>query len=549
MKRRHLLSAAGLLPLLMAEKQLQAAEQLARQPATEPMAAGPFNPDWKSLEQYAVPDWYGDAKFGIWAHWGPQCQAEAGDWYARGMYEEGGRQYNYHLKKYGHPSKVGFKEVIHEWKAEKWDPDALLALYKRAGAQYFVALANHHDNFDNYDSAYQPWNSTRIGPRKDLIGGWAKAARHHGLRFGVSVHASHAWTWMETAQRADRKGPLKGVPYDGNLRAAQGKGTWWEGLDPQDLYAQNHPLSKQSDDNNALHGQWDWGDGASLPDAAYHRKFYNRTVDLINKYDPDLIYFDDTALPLWPASTVGLKVAAHYYNKSLAKNGKVEVVINGKILTEQQRKCLVWDIERGQSDKIEPQVWQTCTCIGDWHYNRSVYEDHRYKSAQTVIHTLADVVSKNGNLLLSVPVRGDGSIDSDEVAVVEGIAKWMALNSESIFATRPWKIFGEGPAQENAAPLSKQGFNEGKGKPFGPADIRFTTKGEVLYAIVLGWPEDGKVLVRSLAANNPLRPQPIQAVSLCGGAPLKFTRTERGLEVTLPREKPETHYAFALKIV
>lgn len=548
MKRRHILGAAGLLPALLAETRLQAAESLLAGPGTEAMAAGPFKAEWSSLEQYATPAWYGDAKFGIWAHWGPQCQAEFGDWYARTMYDEGSSQYAYHLKKYGHPSRAGFKEVIHDWKAERWDPDGLLALYKRAGAQYFVALANHHDNFDNYDSRYQPWNATRVGPRKDLIGGWAQAARKHGLRFGVSVHAAHAWTWMETAQRADLKGPLKGVPYDGRLAASQGKGSWWDGLDPQDLYAQNHALSVDSDKIAAIHKQWDWGNGASVPDLAYARKFYNRTVDLINKYDPDLIYFDDTALPLWPVSPVGLKIAAHLYNRSIATRGKLDVVLNGKILNEQQRKCMVWDIERGHSNAIEPAVWQADTCIGSWHYDRRIYDQHRYKTAQTVIHALVDVVSKNGNLLLSVPVRGDGSLDSDEIAIVEGIGRWMALNGESIFGTRPWETFGEGPAMEDAPAMRAQGFNEGKGKPFGPTDIRFTTRGDELYAIVLGWPEDGKVIVRSLREGSPYRPEPIRSVSLCGRGALPFVRTASALEVTLPDEKPETHYAFALRI-
>ena len=172
------------------------------------MATGKFQPAWESLKQYQTPEWFRDAKFGIWAHWGPQCQPEDGDWYARGMYEEGSGQYKFHVAQYGHPSKFGFKDVIHEWKAENWDPEKLMALYKRAGAQYFFALANHHDNFDNYDSKYQPWNSVAIGPKKDLIGGWAKAARASGLRFGVSVHAAHAWTWYEPAQGADKKGRL-----------------------------------------------------------------------------------------------------------------------------------------------------------------------------------------------------------------------------------------------------------------------------------------------------------------------------------------------------
>ncbi|WP_261387860.1 alpha-L-fucosidase [Chitinophaga pinensis] len=222
---------------------------------------GPFQPDWSSLEQYKTPEWYKDAKFGIWAHWGPQCQPEYGDWYARGMYQEGSDQYEYHLKKYGHPSRFGFKDVIHEWKAEQWDPEELVRLYKDAGAKYFVALANHHDNFDLYDSSFQSWNSVRQGPKKDIVAGWAKAAKAAGLHLGLSVHAAHAWSWMEVAQRHDLKGALSNIPYDGKLSKADGKGTWWEKLDPQELYAQNHPLSANSQDNGMIHRQWDWGNG------------------------------------------------------------------------------------------------------------------------------------------------------------------------------------------------------------------------------------------------------------------------------------------------
>jgi len=193
----------------------------------EPIAAGPFKPTWESLQTYQTPEWYRDAKFGMWAHWGPQCQPEAGDWYARNMYQEGSWQYKFHLQKYGHPSKFGFKDIIHEWKAEKWNPEELVSLYKSAGAQYFMALANHHDNFDLYDSKYQKyWNSAKIGPKKDLIGGWKKAAKNNGLPFGVSIHASHAWRWYEVAQRSDKAGAYAGIPYDGKLTAADGKGKW-----------------------------------------------------------------------------------------------------------------------------------------------------------------------------------------------------------------------------------------------------------------------------------------------------------------------------------
>ncbi len=514
------------------------------------IAEGPFQPNWNSLEQYKTPDWYRNAKFGIWAHWGPQCEPEFGDWYAREMYMEGNGKYNYHVAKYGHPSEFGFKDVINAWKANQWNPDELLELYKNAGAKYFMALANHHDNFDLYNSKYHNWNSTKIGPKKDLVGGWAKAARKQGLHFGVSVHAAHAWSWYETAQRSDTKGPKAGIPYDGKLTKKDGKGKWWEGLDPQELYAQNHPLSKESNDNAVIHAQWDWGAGVSVPDKAYCEKFFKRTIDLIDTYDPDVVYFDDTVLPLYPISDVGLKIAAHLYNKSIKTKGSLQAVINGKILNEQQRKCMVWDIERGQSNNIEPLPWQTDTCIGNWHYSKPVFDNHRYKSAQTVIHTLVDVVSKNGNLMLSVPVKGNGTIDSDERKIVEEIGRWMKVNSESIYDTRPWTIFGEGPAIENAAPLSKQGFNEGKGKPMGAEDIRFVTKGDVLYATVMGWPENGKVRIKNLGTNSQHYNKKISKVELLStNQSLSFEQTADGLLVNFPENKPAESYANALKLM
>lgn len=514
------------------------------------IADGPFQPNWDSLQQYKTPDWYRNAKFGIWAHWGPQCEPEFGDWYAREMYMEGNGKYNYHVQKYGHPSEFGFKDVINAWKADQWNPDELLELYKNAGAKYFMALANHHDNFDLYDSKYHKWNSTKIGPKKDIVGGWAKAARKQGLHFGVSVHAAHAWSWYETAQRSDKNGPKAGIPYDGKLTKKDGKGKWWEGLDPQELYAQNHALSKESNDNAVIHAQWDWGAGVSVPDKAYCEKFFKRTIDLIDKYDPDVVYFDDTVLPLYPISDVGLKIAAHLYNKSIKTKGSLQAVINGKILNEQQRKCMVWDIERGQSNNIEPLPWQTDTCIGSWHYNKPIFDNHRYKSAQTVIHTLVDVVSKNGNLMLSVPVKGNGTIDSDERKIVEEIGRWMKVNSESIYDTRPWTIFGEGPALENAAPLSAQGFNEGKGKPMGAEDIRFVTKGDVLYATVMGWPENGKVRIKNLGSNSKHYNKKVSKVELLStNQSLSFQQTAEGLLVSFPENRPAEFYANALKVM
>src|SRR5580700_2518402 len=208
----------------------------AAQTAPRKIAPGIFQPTWESLMQYKAPDWFRDAKFGIWAHWTAQCVPEQGDWYARQMYIQGHPQYDYHLKTYGHPSKFGFMEIDNLWRAEKWDPNALMDLYVKAGAKYFVSLANHHDNFDNYDSTHHEWNSVHIGPKKDIVGTWAKLARANGLRFGVTNHSGHSWHWFQTAYGYDPEGPMAGVPYDGYLTAAQGKGKWWDGLDPQHLY-------------------------------------------------------------------------------------------------------------------------------------------------------------------------------------------------------------------------------------------------------------------------------------------------------------------------
>ncbi|RYF98447.1 MAG: alpha-L-fucosidase, partial [Chitinophagaceae bacterium] len=261
MKRRDLIKQLGLaVPGLALSKSAAAAFLSAN---VNPVSDTTFNPTWQSLQNYKVPDWYRNAKFGIWAHWGPQCEPGYGDWYARGMYIEDSDQYKYHLKKYGHPSKFGFKDVINEWKADRWDPDQLLALYKKAGAQYFFALANHHDNLDLWNSSHHKWNSVTVGPKKDLIAGWAKAAKKQGLPFGVSVHAAHAWSWYEVAQRSDLNGALRGVPYDGKISKSAGQDKWWKGLDPQELYAQNHSLSENSLDNGMIHRQWDWTNGVS----------------------------------------------------------------------------------------------------------------------------------------------------------------------------------------------------------------------------------------------------------------------------------------------
>lgn len=510
--------------------------------AQEPMMTGKYEPTWESLSQYEVPEWFKDAKFGIWAHWGPQCVEGSGDWMARSMYQEGTSQYKHHVEHYGHPSEFGFKDVLPLFKGENWEPDSLVGFYKSIGAKYFFALGNHHDNFDLWDSQYQEWNSKNIGPKKDILAGWADACKKHGLRFGVSLHADHAWIWYEPARRYDRSGPKMGVPYDGLLTKEDGKGKWWEGLDPQNLYAQNHPASEGSWADGMIHQQWAWGNGAAAPSAEFCTNFYNRTLDMINRYNPDLIYFDDTALPFYPISDAGLKIVTHFYNHNIATNkNDFSAVIFGKILTDGQKEAIVWDVERGAPNKILDKPWQTCTCIGDWHYKDDVYKNDRYKSASQVICLLADVVSKNGNLLLSIPLRGDGTFDEKEEKVAKEIGHWMAVNGEGIYETRPWKVFGEGPIAEADIAISAQGFNEGAYLNPSSAEIRFTRKNKDLYAIVMAAPEDNVVKIKTLAKGSTHFPEKIKSVELLGYGKVKFTRTDSGLSVTLPADHKITN--------
>ena len=499
----------------------------------EPIAPGTFQPTVESLSQYECPEWFRDAKFGIWAHWGPQCQPEDGDWYARNMYTQRNGQYRYQIDVMGHPSEYGFKDWINEWKAEKWDPDFLIQLYKETGAKYFMALANHHDNMDLYNSRYQPWNSVNMGPKKDIIAGWAEACDKYGLPLCVSVHASHAWCWYETSRGSDARGPLAGVPYDGWLTKEDGVGKWWEGYDPQDLYAQNHPLSK----NNRA---WDWEeDSVVTPDQAYVDKFYNRTIQLINDYNPKMVYFDDTYMPLWPVSDVGLKILAHMYNKSIAQNGgKNEAVVTGKVFTDWQKQTAVWDVERGAPDSIQELPWQTCTCIGSWHYDKHVYYNDTYKTPAQVVTMLVDIVSKNGNLLLNIPLKGDGTMDPTEYKIVKQIGNWMQINGESIYGTRPWVIYGEGPVADAANPLSAQGFNEGNIQ-MSAKDIRFNKKGDkTLYVTVCGVPEED-IVVKSLGSKTPQNAKRIRSISLLGSTELvQWNQEKDSLTIKKPQEVP-----------
>ncbi len=496
----------------------------AQKPDTDvPVEQGMYEPDWESLAQWECPEWFKDAKFGIWAHWGPQCQAEDGDWYARFMYYAGSGQYNWHVSHFGNPSEYGLKELIRDWKAAQWNPEELIQLYKSVGARYFMTLGQHHDNFDLWNSPYQEWNSVNLGPQRDIVGEWSAACKKYGLPIGVSMHGSHTWTWMEPSQE-----------YDGNLTKEDGAGKWWEGYDPQELYAQRHDHSSGWENPGSIHSQWDWGYGASLPDEVYKQKFQNRVLQCINDYQPDMIYFDDTVLPFYGCDDqIGLNILAHYYNQSANRHkGQAEVVPMGKILNDEQKQALLWDVERGVPDKCQPQPWQTCTCIGSWHYDRGIYNRSGYKSAATVVRMLVDVVSKNGNLLLSVPVRADGTIDEKERAILADIKVWMNQNGESIYATRPWTTFGEGPQAENAKPLNRQGFNEDT--EYSAKDVRYVEKKGVVYATIMDWPEQSSFTFKALSAASG---HAVRQVRLLGYGKVAFRQTAAGLVVTLPRQK------------
>jgi len=495
---------------------LDSARALAQTASPEEIATGPFQSTRESLKLYQVPDWFRDAKFGIWAHWGPQSAPEDGDWYARNMYMEGSPQYKTHLERYGHPSKAGFKDVIASFKGERWDPEALMDLYAKAGAKYFVSMGVHHDNFDMWNSKYQPrWNAVASGPQKDIVGLFRQAARKRGLRFGVSEHLSNSFDWFAPAHLSDKAGAYAGIPYDG--------------VDPKfaDLYHDYTGMPAGFAESAKAMGR----DATD----AWKQQYFDRIKDLIDQHQPDLLYTDGGI----PFEAYGLGLVAHLYNTSAKlHNGKVEAVYNSKRRDDCAQGTCVLDLERGIVDKIWPDPWQTDTCIGSWHYKKGI----QYKTAKTVIDMLTDIVSRNGNLLLNFPLPGSGELDPEERKILAEITAWMSVNSEGIYGTRPWKVYGEGPATEAVNDSTKKaGFNERGRKDLTARDIRFTAKGNSLYAFVMGKPT-GAVTITSLAANK------VQGVELLGREEgLKFTQDASGLMVEIPEAQPISH-ACTLKI-
>ncbi|RXK55894.1 hypothetical protein ESB00_08445 [Oleiharenicola lentus] len=475
----------------------------------EALTPGPFAPNWESLAAYETPDWFRDAKFGIFMHWGiPAVTDETRPFgtghYARGMYCQHGRGapphckdiYDWHVQRYGHPSQFGYKDLIPLWRAERFDADALVAFYKEIGARYIVPVAVHHDNFDVYDSSFTRWDAKDMGPKRDILGEWRQAALLHGLRFGTSSHLDRAPSFLEMSHRADTDGPMAGVPYDG----------------ADDRYADFYLKGVTPE-------QW-------------QQHWYQRTREIVTKYQPDLLYFDG-ALPF---GDYGLNIAAELYNRSIARHGRNEAVLNLK--RGPNPKAFVLDIERGQSDKMLEHAWQTdTTLISGWFYHRAELEI----TTPVVIANLADIVSKNGNLLLNIGLKPDGTIPDNQRQTLVGVGRWLKLNGEAIYGTRPWKVYGEGPTQVKAGH-----FNEPK-SAYTAQDIRFTRKGDTLYAILLGWPgNDAEAAISSLRAGETARP--VTSVEmLATSEKLAFRQTEGALRVILPRAQ-EGEHAYVLRI-
>jgi alpha-L-fucosidase len=496
---------------------LTGAVSLATRPVRISFAAGArsVTASEEAVRVHRTPAWFRDAKFGITAQWTPQSVPEDGDWYARNMYTQGMPQYQHHLLRYGHPSRFGYKDLCRIWSGAEWDPAALMDRYCKAGAKYFVCMANHHDGFDCWNSKHQPWNSAHLGPKVDIVGGWKRAARGRGLRFGVEVFCTQNWQWFQVSHGSDSTGPLRGVPYDGHLTREDGRHQWWDGLDPQQLYGPPHP-------------------SYAPPSPAYQRNFELRVRDLITQHSPDLIFYTDNGLPL---GAVGVGLAAYQFQENSARHGgQDEAVVCTKRVPTDQREAIVCD--RYPDDAIGEAPWQMDICIGDWHYKQGLV----YKTAADVIPYLVDVVSKNGNLLLNIPIRAAGSIDGQEAHLLEEVAAWFALCGEGIFETRPWRTFGEGPTRTQNVdfPYRTVQFTE--------QDIRFTIKGTNLYAFLLRWPPGRSVAIRSLGRDAAHAPRAIAAVELLGsGATVDWKQDADALTMALP-ERPPSPYPCALRV-
>ena len=531
-----------------------------------PIVDGPCQPNWKSLgDHFKTPGWWRQAKIGMWLHWGPQSTGEDGDWYAKWIYmpryawgARYGGVYQDHLTRYGHPSQFGYKDMLPLWKAAKWNPDKLMALYHRAGARYVIAQGMHHDNFDLWDSKYQPWNSVKIGPRRSIVGDWKKAADKEGMRFGIAFHGDYSLWWYQPAFLSDLEGPLKDVPYDG-AQNYDGKDTWWKkmGLDLKDLYGidlkdevqvpaawkdgliayrMSNPLGHGIPENRNLTYHHDFA-------TWFATKWTHRVIDAIDQFSPDFIYFDGGgSYPFCGRGTGrGLRadatprVIADLYNSNMKKHGGTLEAMAFTKGNEDARAVAVNVESRVPQDIKRDQPWQTENGLGEWFYKQGTFYD-----SGMVIHQMLEAVSHNGNYAINIPLTPDGELDPGGTQTLEDMGAWMDVNSEGIYDSSAWDVWGEGS-------IVMGGGNLGPAQaktPYTGQDIRFTAKDGALYAYLMAWPADGKVTVHALATPA----GKVSDVTLLGSKDkLEWEQTGDGLTLHLPAAKP-CEFAYGLKV-
>ncbi len=469
-------------------------------------SVGPFRPDWVSLIQYQPPPWYEEARFGIFIHWGVfSVPAFGSEWYSRNMYSEGSKEYAHHRATYGPQDRFGYKDLIGLFKAERFVAKDWAKLFRESGARYVVPVAEHHDGFAMYDSQLSDWTAVKMGPRRDVLGELRAAVRAAGLHFGLSSHrAEHDWFFDVGRHIAsDVNDPAYASLYGP---------------------AQDH-LALKSD--GELESDWTYVSSAWLDD------WLARTAELVTRYEPDLVYFD-----WWvghPAfRTTVPKFLAYYYNRGARRGG---VVVNYK-LQDFAPGAGTLDIERGELTDIQAHVWQTDTSLSNasWGY----IENDTYKTPESVIHMLADVVSKNGNLLLNISPRADGTIPEEEQRILREIGGWLSVNGEAIYASKPWTKFGEGPTEVVGGT-----FQDTKTQPYTAEDFRFTRRAGHLYAIELGWPSGSEARIRSITPA--LKVRQVALLTKSKPLPIAFRQAADGLHLTLPHTRPG-RYAWVFRI-
>lgn len=472
------------------------------------IARGPYRPDWESLRQYQVPGWYKDAKFGIFIHWGVySVPAFGSEWYPRQMYRQGSDEYKHHLATFGPPAKFGYKDFIPRFTAGHFDPNQWADLFQAAGAKYVVPVFEHHDGFAMYNSGLSDWTVVKMGPRRDVYAELAAAIRKRGLRLGASSHRIEHDFFLDGGRK------IESDVNDPRFAAFYGPAHAW------------------------LEGHKTLLEDFTYVSDAYLDDWLARDAEIVEKYDPDIMYFD-----WWigqPRARAHVAEFASFYYNRAASQGKIPV-INYK-LSAMEEHSAVLDLERGQLSGIRQLYWQTDTSISNksWGY----IQNDSFKSGENIVDQLVDIVSKNGNLLLNIGPRSDGSIPQQVQDTLRDVGSWLAINGEAIFGTRPWTSFGEGPT----AVVAGQ-FHDTDTKGYTPQDFRFTTKGDSLYAIELGWPASGEAVIHSLN-QAALSGRKIAAVTLLGDpAPLPYQQKAGGLHIQLPAEPPGK-YAYSFKIV